>query len=307
MRFEPTRRLDAGGAPATRAEVLHCDGIRIGRFVCPPGAPAWAEDNRIGGGALMVIPHRAVEIRQRGAQTVHAHPGQAVYYRRGQVYRRRLEDPRGDACVWIHLGHQRWRALARAVGLGDDVDPDDPFPFQRGPLAPRHYERACALVSALLRGEITDALDLQERLLPLVERGLGEAVAAAGRRTNQRPPHAKLGDRAEALVASTFRENLSLDRLAAQLDTSPAHLARVFRQHTGRSLHQYRLSLRLAASVALLADAERTVTDIALELGFSSPSHFATTLRRTLGVAPTALRGLGASGQAALLADRAGI
>jgi len=304
MRFEPISRGAGAGPRTPRVEVLRCEEINIGRFHCPPELPAWSDDNRIGGGALMVVPHHAVEIRQAGKQTVQAHPGQAVFYRRGQIYRRRLVDPRGDRCVWIHVGRARWVELAARVGIGQDVDPDDPFPFERGPIDPRDYRAFAHLLWRLGAGMVADSLALEEALLPMVEATMRGALEAAGRRASQRPTHATLGARAEAMVAASYREHRSLTELAQRLDTSPAHLARVFRQHTGRSIHQYRLAVRLAASIDLLA-AGGSITDIGMALGFASPSHFATTFRQRFGCPPSAFRGASASARRRAL-ERAG-
>ena len=47
------------------------------------------------------------------------------------------------------------------------------------------------------------------------------------------------------MIARSFTESLPLGRLARRLQTSPYHLARVFRAETGFSVHAYRQSLRL--------------------------------------------------------------
>ncbi len=68
------------------------------------------------------------------------------------------------------------------------------------------------------------------------------------------------------------------------------HLAREFRRHTGMSLHQYRLQLRVAHALQRLESGERQLAALAHESGFSSQSHMGTVFQRELGVTPSAAR-----------------
>ena len=68
------------------------------------------------------------------------------------------------------------------------------------------------------------------------------------------------------------------------------HLARVFKARTGFSLHAYRNQLRLRAALERLAEPGVDLIDIALDLGFSSHSHFTETFRRSFGKTPSAVR-----------------
>jgi AraC-like DNA-binding protein len=68
------------------------------------------------------------------------------------------------------------------------------------------------------------------------------------------------------------------------------HLARTFKARTGFSLHGYRNQLRLRAALERLRDPKAALIDIALDLGFSSHSHFTETFRRNFGKTPSAVR-----------------
>ena len=68
------------------------------------------------------------------------------------------------------------------------------------------------------------------------------------------------------------------------------HLARVFKARTGFSLHAYRNQLRLRAALERLAEPGVDLIDIALDLGFSSHSHFTDTFRRSFGKTPSVVR-----------------
>ena len=82
----------------------------------------------------------------------------------------------------------------------------------------------------------------------------------------------------------------SLGELARTLHTSPFHLARVFRAETGFTLAGYRQALRLRAALERLPGNDRDLSALALELGFSSHSHFTATFTREYGVPPSAVK-----------------
>jgi AraC-like DNA-binding protein/quercetin dioxygenase-like cupin family protein len=72
---------------------------------------------------------------------------------------------------------------------------------------------------------------------------------------------------------------------ARQLATSPRSLARAFRQETGLGFQRYRRQVRLLAALERLA-AGASVTNVALDLGYDSPSAFIAMFRRALGSTP---------------------
>ena len=82
----------------------------------------------------------------------------------------------------------------------------------------------------------------------------------------------------------------TLDEVARAVYASPFHLARIFQQQTGVPVHRYLTRLRLRASLERLADGTKDLTALALDLGFSSHSHFTDTFRREFGCTPSAVR-----------------
>jgi AraC-like DNA-binding protein/quercetin dioxygenase-like cupin family protein len=78
--------------------------------------------------------------------------------------------------------------------------------------------------------------------------------------------------------------------MAARIGLSPAHLTVVFRQQTGRTPVEHVTALRVERACALLDDRRRSITAIAMDLGFCSSQWFATVFRRHCGVSPSAWR-----------------
>ena len=119
--------------------------------------------------------------------------------------------------------------------------------------------------------------------------GVPTRQAAARPGTRQR--HRQLAERCEAYLATCFDQPLTLESLATDLATTPFHLSRVFSGHCGRSIHQHLLQLRLRAAVDRMLDQPRaSLTDLGLELGFATPSHFSNAFRNHFGVAPSRFR-----------------
>ncbi|RQR58186.1 AraC family transcriptional regulator [Burkholderia sp. Bp9002] len=81
----------------------------------------------------------------------------------------------------------------------------------------------------------------------------------------------------------------NFDALAAQLDVPPATLRRRLRSE-GQSFAAIKDELRSVMAQALLRDGERSVADIASELGFSEPSAFHRAFRKWTGRSPGAFR-----------------
>ncbi|RUV89262.1 AraC family transcriptional regulator [Mesorhizobium sp. M1A.F.Ca.IN.022.07.1.1] len=91
-------------------------------------------------------------------------------------------------------------------------------------------------------------------------------------------------------LSKNFSRKLSLAEMAGACDLSPYHFARAFSTTFGASPHQYVLKLRLDYAEKLLADGGLSITDIADLSGFSSQSHFTTTMKKYRNVTPLQVR-----------------
>jgi AraC family transcriptional regulator len=74
------------------------------------------------------------------------------------------------------------------------------------------------------------------------------------------------------------------------LDLSRFYFCRAFRKTTGRTPHQWLLNLRLARARRLLAETSLSVTDVALTVGYQTPSAFTHAFRSCFGLTPRELR-----------------
>ena len=79
---------------------------------------------------------------------------------------------------------------------------------------------------------------------------------------------------------------IAIDEMAQDAGMSRRTFTRLFRQHTGVSFVEWRQQACLLAAIVRLGNGE-SVTRVATELGYSSPSAFATVFRRALGESPS--------------------
>jgi AraC family transcriptional regulator len=87
-------------------------------------------------------------------------------------------------------------------------------------------------------------------------------------------------------ILANLAGDLTVVEMAALLGLSPNHFTVLFRNSTGSTPHQYVLSERISAGRRLIERGHRSLAEIALALGFSSQSHFATSFRRAIGLTP---------------------
>lgn len=96
-------------------------------------------------------------------------------------------------------------------------------------------------------------------------------------------------DRVEAVLA-ILRRNLAqtppLDQIAREVGCSPFYLSRTFSKETGQTIPQYVRQLRMEKAALLLRTGRYNVTEVALEVGYNSLSHFSQTFHQTFGCCP---------------------
>lgn len=95
--------------------------------------------------------------------------------------------------------------------------------------------------------------------------------------------------RAKEFLEANLARRIRLADVARAVGASPAYLTDVFRRVEGVPLHGYLTQLRLARALVELRRAD-DLTTLALDLGFSSHSHFTAVFRRAFGCTPSRFR-----------------
>jgi AraC family transcriptional regulator len=111
----------------------------------------------------------------------------------------------------------------------------------------------------------------------------------------RRPPaRGSLAVWQQRIVAAYIEEHLAepipLAALAKLVHLSSYYFCRAFKQSFGIPPHRYHTKRRIERAKTLLADPASSVTNIALELGFSETSSFSAAFRHMTGITPTEYR-----------------
>lgn len=91
-------------------------------------------------------------------------------------------------------------------------------------------------------------------------------------------------------VEANLGREIHLNELAETAGLSAFHFAKLFKQSTGASPHQYILQQRLDRAKELLRNPAISLSGISLEAGFADQSHFTNVFRRFVGVTPSRFR-----------------
>lgn len=96
--------------------------------------------------------------------------------------------------------------------------------------------------------------------------------------------------RARDAMDRTYAEPLDIARLAAIACISQAHFIRSFRATFGETPHRYLQRRRVERAMFLLRATNRPVTEICLDVGFTSLGTFSRIFRDIVGEAPSRYR-----------------
>jgi len=90
-------------------------------------------------------------------------------------------------------------------------------------------------------------------------------------------------------IVRNLAQPLGLQELSREAGFSPFHFHRVFKSMLGETLNQFVKRLRLERALYLMSHAPtRSLTQVALDCGFSSSSDFSRSFKQQYGLAPSA-------------------
>jgi AraC-like DNA-binding protein len=143
----------------------------------------------------------------------------------------------------------------------------------------------------LLASDPADRLAVEEHALALIQRVVAEAVGAGDARWHS-PSARRLAaiDNARSYILSRYREQLSVASIAAACGMAPSTLCESFPSVVGMPVWRYVQRLRLQEAALELAQGAEDLSRLALDLGFSSHSHFAQAFRTHFGRTPSQFR-----------------
>lgn len=231
----------------------------------------------------LVFPYRGVYVRHLGHDQAIADGNHVLFFNAGEGYRVSHPVQGGDASLSLAINEPQLRELAPRAFLRDSAT----AAFQRQGL--RIDARTQALVARLrhsLRQNIAEPLKAESLALTLVQQALGvRTMHTIGGSIEQR----LLVDRAKLLLMSDLSRRWTLAAVSAEARCSPVYLTQLFQRVEGLPMYRYQLRLRLARALHLIAQYD-DLTALALDVGFSSHSHFSAAFRQAYGCSPSEFR-----------------
>lgn len=91
-------------------------------------------------------------------------------------------------------------------------------------------------------------------------------------------------------IKSHLKDDISRKEVAAQVFLNPDYLDRIFKKETGMSVSKYITQEKVNLAKFLLTTTDISITDIALQVGFSNISNFASMFKRIAGMNPNEYR-----------------
>jgi AraC family transcriptional regulator len=199
------------------------------------------------------------------------------------------------------FGVQSPRLLTRSLCLYVDpqavlADPD--LRFAEAELQPGLLFEDRAIWETVLKlGPLIGSTEWSDRLYADALGGLlaHELLRLHGTRPVKRPVDkgglaAWQQRRVVAFMEEHLADHISLDALADLVRLSPCHFLRSFKRSFGDPPHRHWIKRRIERAKTLLSNPCVPITEIALEVGFDTPSAFSTTFRRITGHTPTNYR-----------------
>lgn len=267
-------------------------GVHDYRCTLGLGGPAGEEES--GEDNIVLMRHGAFCKHFEG-RSVTANVNQAAFFSKGSTYRVSHPTDCGDRGTVFAVSSRILSDIVRELDPAVDEHPDDIFPFLTGPCTADVFWRHRELVRRLERAEPLEHLWADVTALQIVADVLESAFASYGtparaQRKDTAADHAERTEAAKTYLAAHSSEPVTLDDVAAAVNASPYNFARIFQQHAGVPIHRYLTMLRLRASLERLAEGAEDITGLALDLGFSSHSHFTDVFRREFGSTPSEIR-----------------
>jgi AraC family transcriptional regulator len=255
-----------------------------------PGGEEQATEHEV------VFPRAGVFVKHVGNQQAVADSNHVLFFNANEPYRISHPVAGGDDCTSFTF---QTETLIEVLGPYEPMvrdQPEKPFRLTHGPVEPKIIIQQQELRRRLGDASI-GALEIEESALDLLY-----AVVRDAYRRRAVPPLRRHGsdtlrlrrewiERVKLLIARQPGAHLSLIEIARAVHCSPFHLARLFRASVGSSIHQYHLRLRLALALERLLDRPASLTELALDLGFASHSHFTTAFQLAFGLSPSCFRG----------------
>ena len=130
------------------------------------------------------------------------------------------------------------------------------------------------------------ATDNPENFLRWVDYMLEELYDKITQNDEEKTPFGKACE----YISRHICDDLSCDRVASFVNLNPDYLTRLFKKETGLSVSEYVTRSRMIFASELLRTTKRSVSEIALQIGYANPSHFSKVFKHAFAQTPVEYR-----------------
>jgi AraC-like DNA-binding protein len=280
--------------PEPAKVIFSSDQVSIATYRRHANRPDFEAPDRVVSGHLIVFPRTSVQINYDNGDSIVANPNLVTMYNLHQNFSRKKISDRGDFCEWFAFAPNVLLDAMKRYDPSVEDRMDRPFVARFGPSDPNCYLRQRVVVEHLLQEETPDKIFVEETSMTILE----DVLKATYRTSPDARPvrketlrqHRDIAIAAQEILSTSYDQDLTLNELAAQLYVSPYLLCRIFRQQTGATVHTYLNQLRLRTALETVKESCGKLTDLALNLGYSSHSHFTQAFRNAFGITPSDLQ-----------------
>lgn len=99
-------------------------------------------------------------------------------------------------------------------------------------------------------------------------------------------------DRVTAIINTRYMEELTLEKVAKEVDISANYLSRIFHKATGKTFSDYLLEQRISAAQILLEKNDCRIKEISSAVGYSDQRYFSRIFMKKLGLTPSEYRSI---------------
>jgi AraC-like DNA-binding protein len=231
----------------------------------------------------VALPYRGIFVWHVGHDDVVGDTNQVLFVRGGEAYRISHPLPDGYSELIITPALDVLSEIAEAGEASLRAHSLFKRRCRRAP--PRLQARRARFLSWATAAGDEDVLRAEEEVIGLLRSTLSDG----GRYERPSPSTVRLIRRTKEFLEAELANPVRLGDVGRAVGASAPYLTHVFRRFEGASLHQYLTHLRLSRALDELPHAN-DLTTLALDLGFSSHSHFTAAFRRTYGLTPSRFR-----------------
>ncbi len=253
-----------------------------------PGPEEYSEDHTI------VLVRSGLFTRTVGGATQVADPNHVLFFTRHDPYHVTHPVAGGDTCTSLSLRTADLLDVVRSYAPADAERDTAPFAFAWALSSPRTVLLHHSLITGLRRADIA-AFAVEDLVFELVDDLVGRAHELFRHGDRRRRPRSSRHQRsiveaAKLMIGRHVQAPPALREMAEVLGCSPFHLCRMFHRESGLPMRRYLDRCRLRTAVERLADGEKDLTGLALDLGYADHSHFSNAFRCEFGMSPSHVR-----------------